>query len=100
MVPTLTILYPRLDVIIIRYFQDTPNNVTKNRRKIISEQNLRYNLTIWNKNDVFDIPNDISENVTLIQLMVSLGNVNHDIIIVGHWIFDHNYKKKLFLTQE
>ena len=56
-----------------------------NRRKIKGEQNLRYNLTIWNKNDAFDILNEISENVTLVQLMDSLGNVNHAIIIVGHW---------------
>ena len=56
-----------------------------NRIKIKGEQNLRYNLTIWSKNDAFDILNDISENFTLVQLMESLGNVNHAIIIVGHW---------------
>ena len=32
--------------------------------------------------------------------MDSLGNVNHDISILGHWIFDSNYKKALCLTQE
>ena len=32
--------------------------------------------------------------------MDSLGNVNHAISIVGHWIFDSNYKKALCLTQE
>ena len=42
-------------------------------------------MTIWKKNDAFDILNDISEDVTLVQLMDSLGNVNHAIIIVGHW---------------
>ena len=71
----------------------------KNRRKIKGEQNLQYNLTIWKRNDNFDILNDISECVTLVQLMDSLGNVNHAIIIVGYWIFDSNYKKALFLTQ-
>ena len=55
-----------------------------NRRKIKGEQNLRYNLTIWSENDAFDILDDISENVTLVQLMGSLGNVNRDIIIVGN----------------
>ena len=55
-----------------------------NRKKKKGEQNLRYNLTIWSENDAFDILNEISENVTLVQLMDSLGNVNHDIIIVGH----------------
>ena len=69
------------------------------RRKIKGEQNLRYNMTIWSKNDDFDILNDISENVTLVQFMDSLGNVNHAIIIVGHWISDSNYKKALCLTK-
>ena len=32
--------------------------------------------------------------------MDSLGNVNHDISIVGCWIFDSDYKKALFFTQE
>ena len=71
-----------------------------NRRKIKGEQNLRYNLTIWRKNDTFDILNGISENVTLVQLMDSLRNVNHAISIVGNWILDSNYKKALCLTQE
>ena len=47
------------------------NVIMSNRRKIKGEQNLRYNLTIWKKNDAFDILNDISENVTLVQLMDS-----------------------------
>ena len=72
----------------------------KNRRKIKGEQNLRYNMTIWKENDAFDILNDINEALTLVQLLESLGNVNHDISIVGNWIFDSNYKKALFLTQQ
>ena len=51
-------------------------------------------------NHAFDIRNYISENVTLVQLVYSIGNVNHAISIVGHWIFDSNCKKALFLTQE
>ena len=70
------------------------------RIKIKSEQNLRYNLTIWSKNDDdFDIRNEISEIFTLVQLMDLLGNVNHAISIIRHWISDSNYKKALFLTQ-
>ena len=61
------------------------NSFMKNRRKKFEcEQNLRYNLTILRKSDGFDILNEISENVTLVELMDSLGNVNHAIIIVGH----------------
>ena len=51
------------------------------------------------KNDAFDILNEMSENFTLVQLMESLGNANHATSIVGHWIFDSNYKKALCLTQ-
>ena len=51
------------------------------------------------QNDAFDILNDISEDVTLVHSMESLGNVNHAIIIAGYWIFDSKYKKALCLTQ-
>ena len=71
----------------------------KNIRRIKVEQNLKYNMSIWKKYDAFDILNDISEDVTLVQLMDSLGNVNHDIIIVGCWMFYSNYDKSLCLTQ-
>ena len=40
---------------------------------------------------------DISENVPLVQLIDSLGNVNHAISVVGYWIFDSNYKKNFYL---
>ena len=43
-----------------------------NRIKIKVEQNLRYILTIRKENDAFDILNNISENVNLVQLMGSL----------------------------
>ena len=61
--------------------------------RIKGEQNLQYNLTIWNKNDAFDILNDISEDVNLVQLMESLVNVNRDISMLGHCMFDSNYQK-------
>ena len=72
----------------------------KNRINIKVEQNLQYNLTIWKKNDDFDILNYISEDVTLVQLMGSLVDVNHAISILGYRIFDSNSKKALCLTQE
>ena len=67
---------------------------------IKGEHNLRYNMKVWHKNDDFDILKNIGEYVTLVQLMVSLVNANHSISIVGHWIFDSNYEKSLFFTQE
>ena len=51
------------------------------------------------ENDAFYILNDIIEDVTLVQLMELRVNVNHDISIVQHWIFDSNYKKTFCLTQ-
>ena len=56
-----------------------------NRRKIKGEQNLRYNLAIWSEKDDFYILNNISENVTLVQLLDYLVNLNCDIIIAGNW---------------
>ena len=49
------------------------------------------------KKGCFQYKNDISENVTLEQLMDTLGNVNNDISIVGYWIFDSNNEKALCL---
>ena len=47
----------------------------------------------------FDILKDISENVTLVQLMESLGKINHSTSIVDYWIFDSNYEQALRLTR-
>ena len=64
------------------------------------EQHLRYNLKRGNKKFGFDILNGISDNVTLVQLMESLRNLNHAISIVSFWIFDLNYEQELHLTRE
>ena len=52
------------------------------------------------ENYAFGILNDISEIFTLVQLMDSLVNFNPSISIVGRWIFDSNYRKAIFFTQE
>ena len=54
----------------------------------------------YKKKGYYDILTDISENFTLVQLMVSLGNVNHAISVVGYCIFDSKYKKALFLNRK
>ena len=46
----------------------------------------------------FEIPHDISDNVSLVQLMDSVVNINHAVSIVSYFIFDSNYKKALPLT--
>ena len=45
-------------------------------------QRLQYN--IKNEKDKFDILHDTSENVTFLQLMDTLSNVKHAVIIVRY----------------
>ena len=47
----------------------------------------------------FYILMDISEHVTLVQLMDYLGNANHAISVLGYWVFDQNYEKTLALNR-
>ena len=47
----------------------------------------------------YKILEDISANVTLVQLMYSLVNVNHAISVVGSWIFDSDYEIALVLNK-
>ena len=61
---------------------------------------MNYSLVKYKKKGYYDIMIDISENVTLVQLMDSLGNVNHDISVVGYWIFDSKYKGALVLNRK
>ena len=48
----------------------------------------------------FGITNNISEHVTLAQLMNLIGNTNHAVSVVGKCIFDPNYEKSFLLTIE
>ena len=50
------------------------------------DQHLHYKLEQWKKADTFDILNNISEYVTLVQLMYSLCNVNNALSVVRNWI--------------
>ena len=70
----------------------------KYKLRQIGEQHLRYNFNKCKNKGAFDILNDVSENVSLVQLMDTLGDLNHAISIVGYWIFESNYEKALHLT--
>ena len=48
----------------------------------------------------FDILTDISGNVSLVQSMEYLVNVNHAISVVGYWLFDSNYEIVLVINRE
>ena len=63
------------------------------------EPKVYYSLMKYKKKRYYDILKDMSENVTLSQLMDSLGNAKHAISVVGYWIFDSNYKKAIFLNR-
>ena len=45
----------------------------------------------WKIKGGFDILNDISERFTLVKFMDTVGNLNHAVSIVGHWIFYSDY---------
>ena len=57
------------------------------------EQHIRYKLKKWNKLGTFDILNNFSGYLTLLQLLDSLGNVNNAVTVVVKWIFYSNYNK-------
>ena len=61
---------------------------------------MYYSLRKYKNKGSYDILTDISEHVTLVKLMDSLGNVNHVISVVGYWLFDSKYKKSLVLNRE
>ena len=77
---------------------DFSNDTLKNKNKLKGRPKLYYSLSKYKKKGSYDILVDISDHVTLVHLMYSLGNVNHDISVVGYWIFDPNYKRALVLN--
>ena len=63
------------------------------------EARVHYKLIKYKKMGDHEILENISANVTLVQLMDSLVNVNRAISVVGSWIFDSNYERALFLNK-
>ena len=61
---------------------------------------MYYSLGKYKKKGSYDIMTAISKNVTLVQLMDPLGNVNCAFSAVGYWTFDSNYKKALVHNRE
>ena len=69
-----------------------------NRKRNKGETRVHYKLMKYKKMGEYKILEDISANVTLVQLMDSLGIVNHSISVVGSWIFDSKYERALSHT--
>ena len=63
---------------------DFYNDIIKYKLRHKGEQHLIYNLTKCKNKGAFYILNEISENVTLVQLMYTQVNVNHAISIVSY----------------
>ena len=78
---------------------DFANAILKNENKIKGKPRVYHILVKYKHTGSYDVLKDISENVTLVQLMDSLVNVNHAISVVGNWIFDSNYEKALVLNR-
>ena len=64
------------------------NDLMRDKLRHIGEQHPRYNMKKWKNKGAFNILNVMSENVTLVQLMHTQGNLNNAISIVGYCIFD------------
>ena len=75
------------------------NDILKNKKINVGEARVNYTLIKYKKMREYKILENISENVTLVQLMDSLGNVNHAISFVRNWVFDSNYEKSLILNR-
>ena len=71
----------------------------ENKRRNVGEVRVHYNLIKYKKMGEYKILVNISAKFTLVQLMDSLGNVNHAISVVHNWIFDSNYEKALVLNR-
>ena len=78
---------------------DFANEIMLKRKINKGEARGHYKLMKYKKMGDYKILEDIRENVTLVQLMDSLVNVNHAINVVGSWIFDLNYERALVLNK-
>ena len=78
---------------------DFANEIMLNRKINKGETRVHYKLMKYKKMSEYKILEDISANVTLVQLIDSLGNFNHAISVVGSWIFDSNFERALVLNK-
>ena len=65
-----------------------------------TQARFRCTIVQWKNKGSFDIFNDISDHVTLVQLIDTAGNDNRAVSITGYWIYDYNYKRALPLMIE
>ena len=75
----------------IKFASNIITDCVRNKR----EQSCRYKLVKWDIKVLFDIFNDISNHVTLVQLIDTDDNINHAVSITVSWIYGSNYKRAL-----
>ena len=85
---------------------DFANDILKNKKRNVVEARVYYNLIKYKKMREYKKFGRHQwklylslVNGFIVQLMDSLGNVNHAISVFGNWIFDSNYEKALFLNR-
>ena len=78
---------------------DFANEIMLKRKRNKGEARVHYKLMKYKKMGDYKILEDTSENVNLVQLMDSIGYVNHAISVVGSWIFDSNYERARVLNR-
>ena len=66
--------------------------IEKERNK--GEQCLKYNITERRNKGIFDAPNDISDNMKLLQLMNEIGNFNHTVSTIIKMFLNYILKDK------
>ena len=72
----------------IKFDSDILTDCVRNK----GEKQCRYKLIHWKIKGSFEICNDISDHVTLFQLIDTAVNFNHAMSITGSWIYDYNNK--------
>ena len=78
---------------------DFANAILKIEKIFKGEPKVHYGLMKYKQMGSYKFLEDISENVTLVQLMDSLENVNCVISVVGYWIFDSNSNKAIVFNR-
>ena len=78
---------------------DVLNDILKIIKINKGETKVHYSLIEYKQKVTDKYLEDISKNFTLVQLMDSLGNVNHASSVVGNCIFDSNYEKALVINR-
>ena len=63
------------------------------------EKNHCYKIVKWGETGKLYILNGIRDHLALVQLVDTAINVNHDVSIIGCWIYDSNHKRALPLIK-